>query len=231
MVVPFKNEPGIDFSVQENVERFQKTLEKVKHSLGKTLPIVIDGEHIIKDDTFDSINPANTSELVAKVSKATKDDVDNAFESSNKAYDAWRKWSHKDRAELMLRVAAIIRRRKEEIAAVMVYEAGKPWDEAVGDAAEGIDFIEYYARSMMELADGKPVLDREGEHNQYFYKPIGTGVTIPPWNFPFAIMAGTTLAPVVAGNTVLLKPAEDTVLTAYKPVSYTHLTLPTIYSV
>ena len=128
MVVPFKNEPGIDFSVQENVERFQKTLEKVKHSLGKTLPIVIDGEHIIKDDTFDSINPANTSELVAKVSKATKDDVDNAFESSNKAYDAWRKWSHKDRAELMLRVAAIIRRRKEEIAAVMVYEAGKPWD-------------------------------------------------------------------------------------------------------
>ncbi|WP_339117542.1 aldehyde dehydrogenase family protein, partial [Staphylococcus haemolyticus] len=106
MVVPFKNEPGIDFSVQENVERFQKTLEKVKHSLGKTLPIVIDGEHIIKDDPFDSINPANTSELVAKVSKATKDDVDNAFESSNKAYDAWRKWSHKDRAELMLRVAA-----------------------------------------------------------------------------------------------------------------------------
>lgn len=86
----------------------------------------------------------------------------------------------------------------------------------VGDAAEGIDFIEYYARSMMELADGKPVLDREGEHNKYFYKSIGTGVTIPPWNFPFAIMAGTTLAPVVAGNTVLLKPAEDTVLTAYK---------------
>ena len=63
---------------------------------------------------------------------------------------------------------------------------------------------------MMELADGKPVLDREGEHNKYFYKSIGTGVTIPPWNFPFAIM-GTTLAPVV-GNTVLLKP-QDTVLT------------------
>ena len=76
----------------------------------------------------------NTSELVAKVSKATKDDVDNAFESLNKAYDAWRKWSHKDR-ELMLRVAAIIRRRKEEIS-VMVYEAGKPWDEAVGDAVK-----------------------------------------------------------------------------------------------
>lgn len=114
MVVPFKNEPGIDFSVQENVERFQKTLEQVKNELGQTLPIVIDGEHITKDDTFDSINPANTSELIAKVSKATKEDVDKAFESSNKAYKAWRQWSHKDRAELLLRVAAIIRRRKRK---------------------------------------------------------------------------------------------------------------------
>lgn len=216
MVVPFKNEPGIDFSVQANVERFNEELRKVKAQLGQDIPLVINGEKLTKTDTFNSVNPANTSQLIAKVSKATQDDVEKAFESANHAYQSWKKWSHKDRAELLLRVAAIIRRRKEEISAIMVYEAGKPWDEAVGDAAEGIDFIEYYARSMMELADGKPVLDREGEHNRYFYKPIGTGVTIPPWNFPFAIMAGTTLAPVVAGNTVLLKPAEDTVLTAYK---------------
>ena len=216
MVVPFKNEPGIDFSVQANVERFNEELRKVKAQLGQDIPLVINGEKLTKTDTFNSVNPANTSQLIAKVSKATQDDVEKAFESANHAYQSWKKWSHKDRAELLLRVAAIIRSRKEEISAIMVYEAGKPWDEAVGDAAEGIDFIEYYARSMMELADGKPVLDREGEHNRYFYKPIGTGVTIPPWNFPFAIMAGTTLAPVVAGNTVLLKPAEDTVLTAYK---------------
>ena len=209
MVVPFKNEPGIDFSVQTNVERFNEELRKVKAQLGQDIPLVINGEKLTKTDTFNSVNPANTSQLIAKVSKATQDDIEKAFESANHAYQSWKKWSHKDRA-------AIIRRRKEEISAIMVYEAGKPWDEAVGDAAEGIDFIEYYARSMMELADGKPVLDREGEHNRYFYKPIGTGVTIPPWNFPFAIMAGTTLAPVVAGNTVLLKPAEDTVLTAYK---------------
>ena len=89
--------------------------------------------------------------------------MDKAFEAANEAYKSWKKWTHKDRAEFLIRVAAIIRRRKQEISALMVYEAGKPWDEAVGDAAEGIDFIEYYARSMMELADGKPVLDREGE--------------------------------------------------------------------
>ena len=95
MVVPFKMNLVLIFLYKKMLKDF-KNVRKVKHSLGKTLPIVIDGEHIIKDDTFDSINPANTSELVAKVSKATKDDVDNAFESSNKAYDAWRKWSHKD---------------------------------------------------------------------------------------------------------------------------------------
>ena len=159
MVVDFKNEPGIDFTVQENVDKFKETLKKVEGQLGQDIPLVIDGKKISKKDQFESINPAKTSQTIAKVSKATKEDVEKAFQSANEAYQTWKKWSHKDRAELMLRVAAIIRRRKEEISAVMVYEAGKPWDEAVGDAAEGIDFIEYYARSMMDLADGKPVLD------------------------------------------------------------------------
>ena len=215
MVVEFKNEPGYDFSVQENVDMFKKALKDVE-KLGQDIPLVINGEKIFKDDKIKSINPADTSQVIANASKATKQDVEDAFKAANEAYKSWKTWSANDRAELMLRVSAIIRRRKAEIAAIMVYEAGKPWDEAVGDAAEGIDFIEYYARSMMDLAQGKPVLDREGEHNKYFYKSIGTGVTIPPWNFPFAIMAGTTLAPVVAGNTVLLKPAEDTPYIAYK---------------
>lgn len=216
MVVEFKNEPGYDFSVQENVDMFKKALKDVEKELGQDIPLVINGEKIFKDDKIKSINPADTSQVIANASKATKQDVEDAFKAANEAYKSWKTWSANDRAELMLRVSAIIRRRKAEIAAIMVYEAGKPWDEAVGDAAEGIDFIEYYARSMMDLVQGKPVLDREGEHNKYFYKSIGTGVTIPPWNFPFAIMAGTTLAPVVAGNTVLLKPAEDTPYIAYK---------------
>lgn len=216
MVVEFKNEPGYDFSVQENVDMFKKALKDVEKELGQDIPLVINGEKIFKDNKIKSINPADTSQVIANASKATKQDVEDAFKAANEAYKSWKTWSANDRAELMLRVSAIIRRRKAEIAAIMVYEAGKPWDEAVGDAAEGIDFIEYYARSMMDLAQGKPVLDREGEHNKYFYKSIGTGVTIPPWNFPFAIMAGTTLAPVVAGNTVLLKPAEDTPYIAYK---------------
>lgn len=216
MVVEFHNEPATDFTNQENQQAFKDALIKVKSEFGKEIPLVINGEKIYTDDKFESVDPANHQQVLGTISKASKEQVDQAMEAAKEAYKTWRKWSHKERAELLIRVSAIIRRRKHELSALMVYEAGKPWNEADGDTNEGIDFIEYYARSMMELANGKPVFDREGEHNQYIYKPMGPGVTIPPWNFPFAIMAGTTLAPVVAGNTVLLKPAEDTVLTAYK---------------
>src|SRR5699024_1183733 len=129
------------------------------------------------------------------MSKAEKKHIDEAMLAAEEAFEDSRKWKPEERAELMLRVAAIIRRRKHEFSALMVFESGKPWDQADCDTNEGIDFIEYYARSMMDLANGKPVLDREGEHNRYFYKPMGPGVTISPWNFPFAIMAGTTAAP------------------------------------
>ncbi|WP_151506174.1 aldehyde dehydrogenase family protein, partial [Staphylococcus aureus] len=134
MVVEFKNEPGYDFSVQENVDMFKKALKDVEKELGQDIPLVINGEKIFKDDKIKSINPADTSQVIANASKATKQDVEDAFKVANEAYKSWKTWSANDRAELMLRVSAIIRRRKAEIAAIMVYEAGKPWDEAVGDA-------------------------------------------------------------------------------------------------
>ncbi|MDJ1630261.1 L-glutamate gamma-semialdehyde dehydrogenase [Bacillus velezensis] len=111
---------------------------------------------------------------------------------------------------------AKVRRRKHEFSALLVKEAGKPWNEADADTAEAIDFMEYYARQMIELAKGKPVNSREGEKNQYVYTPTGVTVVIPPWNFLFAIMAGTTVAPIVTGNTVVLKPASATPVIAAK---------------
>lgn len=216
MVVAFHNEPATDFTNRENQQNFKEALKKVKTEFGKEIPLVINGEKIYTDDKYVSVDPANHKQVLGSISKASKEQVDQAMDAAKEAYKTWRKWTPKERAELLIRVSAIIRRKKDELSALMVYEAGKPWNEADGDTNEGIDFIEYYARSMMELANGKPVLDREGEHNQYIYKPIGPGVTIPPWNFPFAIMAGTTVAPIIAGNTVLLKPAEDTPLIAYK---------------
>src|SRR5690625_3036883 len=216
MVTPYKAEPATDFTVESNKQAFQEALKQVKEQFGGDYPLIIGGKEVMTDDKTTVINPANKEQVLGNVSKAKPEHIEQALEAGEAAFESWSTWSAKERADLLLRIAAIIRRRKHEFSALMVYEAGKPWNEADGDTNEAIDFIEYYARSWMDLADGKPTLDREGESNKYFYQPMGVGVTISPWNFPFAIMAGTTIAPVVAGNSVLLKPSGDTPIIAYK---------------
>lgn len=136
--------------------------------------------------------------------------------AAQQAYTDWKKWDPEARADILFKAAAIVRRRKHEFSAYLVYEAGKPWNEADADTAEAIDFLEYYGRQMVELKKGAHVLSRPGEKNQYFYIPLGVGAVISPWNFAFAIMAGTTVASIVTGNTVLLKPASTTPVVAAK---------------
>nr|WP_017554569.1 L-glutamate gamma-semialdehyde dehydrogenase [Heyndrickxia coagulans] len=218
MVLPFKHEPLTDFNQPENVQAFQAALEKVRAELGKEYPLVINGERIFTEDKLVSVNPANKEQVVGKVSKASKELVDKAFEGANEAFRSWRKMAPEARANVLFKAAAIARRRKHELSAWLVFDAGKPWSQADGDTAEGIDFLEYYGRQMLELAKGQEMEQRENEHNTYFYQPMGPGVTIPPWNFAFAIVCGTTVAPLVAGNPVLLKPSESTPVIAYKLV-------------
>ncbi|MBM4760948.1 L-glutamate gamma-semialdehyde dehydrogenase [Bacillus sp. B15-48] len=216
MVLPFKHEPFTDFTVKENREAFKEALHKVKTELGKDYPLVINGEKMYTKDKLVSVNPANKEQVIGNVSKATKQHVDIAFETALEAFETWRSMAPEARAHVLFRAAAIARRRKHELSAWLVYEAGKPWNQADGDTAEGIDFLEYYGRQMLELAKGKQLNQRENENNQYFYKAIGPGVVIPPWNFAFAIACGTAVAPIVAGNPVLLKPSENTPVVAYK---------------
>ncbi|WP_067727715.1 L-glutamate gamma-semialdehyde dehydrogenase [Oceanobacillus damuensis] len=218
MVLPFKHEPFTDFTEETNIKEFEAALELVKGQLGKEYPLVINGEKIFTDDKLVSVSPSDKEQVVGKVSKATKQHVDQAFDSAVEAFKTWKKWTAKERADVLYRAAAIVRRRKHEFSAWLVYDAGKPWNQADGDTAEGIDFLEYYARQMIELSQGKKLVDHEAEHNDYFYQPMGPGVTIPPWNFAFAIVVGTVAAPIVAGNPVLLKPSENTPVIAYKMV-------------
>jgi 1-pyrroline-5-carboxylate dehydrogenase len=138
------------------------------------------------------------------------------MQAAVEAYKTWKKVKPEVRADVLFKAAAIIRRRKHEFSALMTKEAGKPWREADADTAEGIDFLEYYARQMLALKNGVPVQSRSNEFNRYDYIPLGVGIIISPWNFPFAIMAGTTVAAIVSGNTVLLKPASTTPVVAAK---------------
>ncbi|WP_078594000.1 L-glutamate gamma-semialdehyde dehydrogenase [Evansella clarkii] len=218
MVLPFKHEPFTNFKDDQNRQDYKDALEKVKGQLGQDYPLVINGERIYTDNKITSYNPSNKEEVIGHSSMATKEHVDQAMEAANEAFKEWRTWSAQARAEIMFRAANLIRRRKHEFSAWLSYEAGKPWGQADGDTAEGIDFLEYYGRQILELDKGKPLADRPFENNSYFYQPLGPGVTIPPWNFAFAIVAGTVAAPIVTGNTVLLKPSENTPVIAYKLV-------------
>ncbi|NNU84916.1 L-glutamate gamma-semialdehyde dehydrogenase [Geobacillus sp. BMUD] len=216
MVQPYRHEPLTDFTVEANRDAFLAALKKVEGELGRDYPLVIGGERIMTEDKITSINPANKAEVVGRVAKANQELAERAMKAADEAFRTWSRTSPEARADILFRAAAIVRRRKHEFSAWLVKEAGKPWREADADTAEAIDFMEYYGRQMLKLKDGIPVESRPGETNRFFYIPLGVGVVISPWNFPFAIMAGTTVASLVTGNTVLLKPASATPVVAYK---------------
>ncbi|WBX82073.1 L-glutamate gamma-semialdehyde dehydrogenase [Virgibacillus salarius] len=216
MVVPYTHEPFTDFTVEENRQQMLAALKKVEKDLGKEYPLIIGGERITTEEKIVSVNPADKEEVIGYVSKANKELAEKAMQVADKTFETWRKSDPKFRADILFRSAAIIRRRKHEFTAHLIKEGGKPWKEADADTAEAIDFLEYYGRQMLELKDGVKVNSRPIEYNQYHYIPLGVGVVISPWNFLFAIMAGTTVAAMVTGNTVLLKPASATPVIAYK---------------
>ncbi len=168
------------------------------------------------DEKIISINPANKEEVIGRVSMADQELAEKAMQAAVKTFETWKKWKPEHRAYILFRASAMLRRRKHEFSAYLVKEAGKPWAEADADTAEAIDFLEFYGRQMLKIKDGFPVNSREGEHNEYTYFPLGVGVIISPFNFPLAIMAGTTVAAIVTGNTVLLKPANSTPVIAAK---------------
>lgn len=217
-IYSYKTEPLVDFSIEENREKFREGLEVVRGYLGKEYPLIIDGKKIRSNDLYVSVNPADHKEVIGTIHQARICDADLAMGAALNAYKKWRKVPGKVRADLLFKAAGIIRKRKFEFSALMTLEAGKPWAEADADTAEAIDFLEYYGRQMLELerVDDKIQSRRNLERNQYHYIPLGVAAVITPWNFPLAILAGMTCAAIVAGNTVLLKPAITTQVIAFK---------------
>ncbi|SEQ46124.1 L-glutamate gamma-semialdehyde dehydrogenase [Piscibacillus halophilus] len=216
MVQPYRHEPFTDFTVEENKKAMEEALSQVKSELGQEYPLIIGGERIYTDDKIASTNPAKKDEVVGYVSKADKELAEKAIQVADETFEWWRKSTAEMRADILFRAAAIVRRRKHEFSAWIIHEGGKPWKEADADIAEGIDFLEYYGRQMLEIDKGKEIVSRPVENNRFKYIPLGVGLVVSPWNFLFAIMCGTAVSPMVTGNTVLLKPASSTPVIAYK---------------
>lgn len=215
-MIPYKHEAFTDFTKEENKKAIQDGYKTVAGYMGQDFPLIIGGERITTEDKIVSYNPANKTEVVGSVSKANQELASKAMDIADATFNTWKKVKPEIRADVLFKAAAIMRRRKFEFSALLSKEAGKTWVEADVEAAEAIDFLEYYGRQMLRLKDGQPVESRPGEYNRYDYIPMGVAVVISPWNFPFAIMAGTAVAAMVTGNTVLLKPASTTPVVAYK---------------
>jgi 1-pyrroline-5-carboxylate dehydrogenase len=213
---PFRNEPPVDFSGEENARKMRSAIEKVRGQLGREYDLVIGSKHVKTAEKIKSLNPAKPSQVVGIHQKAGKEHVEPAMNAALKAFESWKNTSVEERASLVFRVGDLLRERKFEFMAWLVFEVSKNWAEADGDIAETIDFCELYAREALRLAKAEPVVQLPGERDHLFYIPLGVGAVIPPWNFPCAIMAGMTLASIVCGNTVILKPSSDSPTIAAK---------------
>jgi len=212
----FTNEPMIDWTNPENLRRMHAAIDKVRAELGQEYDLVIGGRHVQTGDIAPSVNPAKPSEIVGRHHQAGPKEVEPAMQAALKAFETWSRTSLEERTQLLFRVGQIMQHRKFELEAWLVFEVGKNYVEADADIAELIDFCHLYALEALRLGQAKTVVQLPGEHDQFRYIPLGVGAVISPWNFPAAIMGGMTLASIVSGNTVILKPSGDSPTIAAK---------------
>ena len=222
MLPPFAPEPYVDFNQDEPSRKMIAALEQVRSELGRTYPLWINGEAVTTSEQFHSTSPADPDLVIGTFAKANVDLADKAVKSAAEAFKEWSRFDPDARARILIKGAHIMRRRHYELTAWMCFEESKSWIEGYADTAEAIDFLDFYGREMMRLAGAQPVTPFAGEENEVRYMPLGVGVVIPPWNFPLAICAGMTTAGLVAGNTIVLKPASTAPVLAAKLVEILH---------
>ncbi|NLI81918.1 MAG: bifunctional proline dehydrogenase/L-glutamate gamma-semialdehyde dehydrogenase [Deltaproteobacteria bacterium] len=206
---PFCNEPRWDWTSEKNRARFRQALEDVRKTFPVKVPLVIGGRKIHTEREIRSSNPNAPGEQVGTVACAGLKEAEMAMEAAKAAFPQWRDTDPVQRAQALLKAAAIARSMRWELAALQVFEVGKNWSEADADVIEAIDFLEYYAREMVRLSTPRRMGHAPGEVSHLFYEPRGVCFVIAPWNFPFAISVGMTSAALVAGNSVIYKPASQ----------------------
>src|SRR5216683_1286380 len=213
---PFRNEPATDFTKPDVSRQMRAAIDRVRGQLGREYDLIIGGRRERTADKIHSVNPAHPSQIVGIHQKAGKEHVEPAMNAALKAFTSWSRTPIEERASLLFRAADLMRQRKMDYMAWLVFEVSKNWGEADADISETIDFCEFYSREALRFARAETPVQLPGERDRLTYIPLGVGAVIPPWNFPCAIMAGMTLASIVSGNTVVLKPSSDSPTIAAK---------------
>lgn len=209
---PYEPEPVREWRRSSTRASFTAAVHGAATTPTITVPALIAGERVTTAATIDSVDPARYDRVVARSATCTAADADAAVAVAVAVADQWRMTSARERAAVLFRAATWMRLRRDELAALEVFEAGKPWDQADADVCEGIDFCEYYGRELLRLDSigATAVQSPPGERNRLSYQGKGVTAVIAPWNFPLAIPCGMTSASLAAGNPVILKPAEQT---------------------
>src|SRR5437773_261139 len=208
----YENAPLTNFALPENQEKMRAALREQRKQFARKVPLTINGEKIWTDNMFSSVNPSQPDQIVGYAAEAGVPEAERAVAAARMAFEKWRRTSFEERCQLLERAAEILERRRFELSALEVFEVGKPWNQADGDIAEAIDFCTFYARQMRLL--GRPRLTQNvpGEESYQHYWPRGVALVIAPWNFPMAILCGMVSAALVTGNTVIMKPSEQSVI-------------------
>jgi RHH-type transcriptional regulator, proline utilization regulon repressor / proline dehydrogenase / delta 1-pyrroline-5-carboxylate dehydrogenase len=204
----FVNSSDRDYAINSHREAAQIALEQVFDQFGKTYLPIIDNRAVLTDNYIESINPANSSQVVGKIGLASIEQAEAAVKSAKSAFTSWKQLSAQHRGNILRKAADLMESQRAELAAWITWEVAKPIWESDGEVSEAIDFCRYYAKEMERLASGVQ-RNLSGEDNTYIYQPRGVVVVISPWNFPLAIAMGMSVAAIAAGNPVILKPAEQ----------------------
>jgi len=207
----FVNAANTDYTLRSSREKQLAALNDVPKLFGAKWPVIINGKRITDRTLISSVNPAKPSQVIGYYAKATREDAELAVKTARAAFLSWSKIPVEKRCEILFNAASIMEQRRFELNAWEVYEAGKPWIEADADISEAIDFCRYYATEIKKLQVPTVTQHVPGEKCTQSWTPRGVGVAIAPWNFPLAILTGLVVAPLVAGNAVIIKPAEQTV--------------------
>lgn len=210
MALPeYRNEPFLDFTLEENRRRMLEAIEAAEARFGREYPLIIGGERVRTGKTYESVNPSNREEVIGVCHMAGPEEVDRAVDAAARAFASWKNVPAVERAALFLRAAEILRKRRFEAIAWEILEVGKTWGEADAEVAEAIDHFEFFAREILRYAEPQRVYPFPTEINELRYIPMGVVACITPWNYPYGSGMGMTLGAIAAGNTAILKPAED----------------------
>ncbi len=214
--VKFKNHPLLDFSQKENISRFKKALEGWKRKFPIEVPSIIEGEQLSSSQVFNRENPSHPQQIISRSFLVSTEQAEKAVQIASSFFSEWRLSPAQKRVSCLRRLAQLLQEKEFELAGLQVFEVGKTWGEAQADVAEAIDFCNYYAFRYEQMMNSKKTAEVSGEDSWSRFEPIGPTVVIAPWNFPLAILTGMTVAPLLCGNTVLIKPAEQSALTAFE---------------